>query len=245
MPTFADALPRLGPPWLQRSVAGRLMRGFGQILDDVVDRATFGVALRFPTDFVDPDALALIGRERRIRRGPNESAVTYARRLRPWWDMHRIRGGPYALLRECRAYIKAVADVAIDVVYYSGTRRWIDTNEMITRDSIVWGADGSGLWARIWIFLHFAAQITTTGGELLTDDLGHTLLIGLADPSDLEVLTAIPREWNAAHVQHTTVVVLSGLRRLWSYPQPVPTWADWGASGATWGSPPTIATIEA
>jgi hypothetical protein len=240
---FEFSLPRIAPRWLQRTVGGRLLGSIGKILDAVDERFVQGVGLRFPTDQVDAKALGYIGRERRIRRGPAEDAVTYARRLRPWWDEHQVRGGPYALLRQMHAYLLGLFNVRIDVVYIQGTRRWIDRDGTIMRDAVAWDNNQLGLWARIWVIVWLYDEITTDGGDTIVDDDGEALLFSAVEPSDIEVMRAIPREWNAAHVQLTTIVLLAGLRRLWNYPQPVPLWSEWGASGATWGDPPTITTI--
>jgi len=254
--TFVTGVTRAMPPWLKRTRGLRLLEAIGEQIDDVVDRTAEGVRLRFPYDAPDPGALALTGRERRIRRGPGESAATYARRLRGWWDAHRTRGGPYALLGQLYAFFLDWLDVRMDVVYHSGTRRWIDTAGAITRDAITWEADGTDSWARFWVFFHVPALIPGTGDTLITDagevlitEAGESLVTDAdISPSDLslaeqDIFTAIPREWSAAHVDKISVVLLWGERRLWAYPQPVPTWTAWGASGALWGEPPVVLEI--
>jgi hypothetical protein len=239
---YTENLVRISPPWLQRSVGGRLLRSIGALADEISSRIVQGVALRFPTDVVDPDALALTGQERRMLRGPAEDAVTYARRIRSWWDAHRIRGGPYALLEQFHAYLSGLLNVQIDCVYWSGTRRSISIDGVITRDSISWGADGSSEWSQIWLFLYLAADIVTTSDETLIDDDGNTLMFTIGDPDDLEVLRAIPREWSAAHIHRTTIVVLADYRQLWDYPPAILTWDD---DEGLWDDTPTITSFEA
>lgn len=143
--TFVGRIRRVSPPWLRRLNAARVMEGIADVLDEQVDRLVQGIKLRFPgapPRDPDPGALALTGRERRIRRGPGESAATYARRVRIWLDSHRTRGGPYALLEQLYAFFLDWLNVRMDVVYWSGTRRWIDEDGVITRDSITWSASG-------------------------------------------------------------------------------------------------------
>jgi hypothetical protein len=222
---FSGALLRRLPPWLQRTVGARVVQGMADPIDALVTSSVEAVKARLPVDAPDAAALGMIGAERRMRRGPGESAQTYARRIRTWWDAHRTRGGPYALLGQLDAYFQDWCNVRMDVVANSGLRRWVDAaatlgESVITRDSVTWDGDGSGRWARIWVFLHLSAAPTA------------------AD----EVFAAIPREWSAAHIDQTHVVLLWDARRLWNYPQPVPTWAAWGAT-STWGEPPTIITI--
>ncbi len=338
---YTTLVRRVTPPWLQRTVGGRLMQVLAGQADELVDKTIDAVLLRLPgaQATIDPGALALTGRERRIRRGPGEDAATYARRLRGWWDAHRTRGGPYALLGQLYAFFLDWLNVRMDVVYYSGTRRWIDEAGTITRDSIAWTAsgpepgdavalaanalpghttiqpisidgfpasppgrayqvrlrDGAGghelvtvddvsggllhltgavvgtysagpatveranvRWAHVWVFFYCPESIPgadriliTDDGDTLITDAGDTLVaestitVGAITDAERAIFAAIPREWSAAHVPYVTVVLLYGVARLWNYPQPVPTWAAWGASGATWGGPvPQIIIAE-
>lgn len=255
---YAVTIRDATPPWLQRTRGARLMVSLAEQADVLIDRMIEGVALRMPGALgpIDPTALALTGRERRIRRGPGEDAETYARRLRTWWDAHRTRGGPYALLGQLRAFFLDWLPVRMDVVYHSGTRRWMDENGVITRDSIVWNADGSGLWAQFWVFFHLPTQVPATGllltegDDTITTEDGDPIVAEMtASPDELtaeqlEVFTAIPREWSAGHIKTVHVVLLWSARRLWDYPQPVPTWDEWGAT-STWDEPPVLMEIEA
>lgn len=259
---YTSAYRRAVPPWLQRSVGARLMESLAAQVDTLVERTTDGVLLRFPglLQPVDENALAFTGRERRIRRGPFESPSRYARRLRGWWAAHRTRGGPYALLEQLRAYLGEFLTVRTDVVYYSGTRRWQDVDGTITRDAVTWSASGpSEGWAHVWVFLYVpetipireSTMLDESGDPILADDgseiLGvESVVPGSLTPEEAEIFLAIPREWSAAHIRTIRVVLLYSTARLWNYPQPVPTWSAWGASGATWGGPtPVILSTEA
>lgn len=333
---FQKLLVELSPPWLQRLTGGKALRALGAVVDELlVDRAVSGVKVRL-TDVESDEGLGLLGRERRIRRGPGESAASYARRLRRWWIDHRVRGGPYALLRQFHAYLLEYAPGQIDLVAQSGLRHVCDeTTGEITRDQITWGGDGDvagapvllagnalpgdielrptsigtfpvegryaltlrsgstsevvygigtstspygrvileapgvvgtylagpasvsrrfAKWARIWVFVHLGdllvdELLTEAEDELLLED-GDTLegevsvFGGVFGPEDEAVWAAIPREWNAAHVQRTTIVLLQGNARLWGYPVPVPTFAEWAASGAFGGVEPVLIRIE-
>lgn len=249
--SFERTIKRLCPPWLQRTVGVALMGAIGAELDGLLDRVDEGVRLRFPDALADhAEALARIGRERRIRRGPGENATTYASRLLPWWDEHRVRGGPYALLRQLHAFFLARLNVRMDVVYHSGTRRWADEAGTITRDAVTWDADGSDDWSQFWLFFYVGESdtlVTLDGDTLVT--LGGDGLVTLGGAAGLgsdeeEILSAIPREWSAAHILRITIVLLYGTARLWNYPQPVPTWAEWGVESNWGGNSPTIYVLE-
>jgi hypothetical protein len=343
-PTFVSMLARVVPPWLQRTQGAKLLGAFGDVLDDHVQLLADSALAPFPRSS-EPSALGYIGRQRRIRRGPAELADSYARRLRTWWDDHRTRGGPHALLRQYHEYLFDYAPGQIDVVYQLGTRFVADeVTGAITRSDIVWDGDGQGpgpwidlgadaattdtsitledpivpaafpfpfaieidngtsyelasvagrglgetpvyllddplganypaatsrarrvfqFWARVWIFVHLgssSALTTEAGADLLTES-GETLAAfsaggflldeltteagssltteadevlagivpiwgGVFDAYDDQVWSVVPREWSAAHVQRTTIVLLYGVGECWGYPQPMGTWDE-------------------
>ena len=247
---FEFAAKRVSPPWLRRLIGGAVMESFGVQIDTEVDRNTEGVNLRFPNGN-QADALGLIGQERRIIRGIGEGDFTFAARLREWWDAHRIRGNAYALLGQMHAYFLDTLNVPIQVVANSGTRVSIDTAGVITRDSITWNGDGNypTKWARVWIFLELSAPtyelplLTESGEPVLTED-GETILASVSifalSQSDIDSICAVPREWSAAHIDETHVILLFPGAELWGYQAdgtPVGTWADTDPSpGQVWQS---------
>lgn len=254
---FTTALRRVMPPWLQRTVGGKLLDAIGEQIEVLVERTALSVKLRFPGHdeaAIDEDALAYIGRDRRIRRGPEEDAATYARRLRLWWLTHQTRGNAYALLRQLYAYTVDWLPVRMDVVNHNGGRRWIDEDGVITADSITWGAGGTDEgWAHVWVFFYLPDTISLgfdflvdDDGDFLVDDDGNFLIADRTiSPSEITadesaIFTAVPREWSAAHIPFITVVLLYEDRRLWNYPQPVPTWLAWDDDGALWGDSPVM-----
>jgi hypothetical protein len=248
---FENEILRVVPPWLQRLRGEKLMRAFGSQIDALVERLRQGVKLRFPgydPANIDLEALATIGRERRIRRGPDEAATTYAARLLTWWDDHRGRGGAYALLRQLRAFwrdtlVHTLVDqngntlidsngnalttgLRIDVVYASGTRRRIDDEGTITRDAITWNADGTALWARFWVFFYLdvlTGFLVDDVGNHLIDSEGNALtwyrvFDGYLTESESTAFTIVPREWSAGHIDQLHVVLLYKNARLVGYP---------------------------
>lgn len=207
---IADLLSRVVPPWLQRTIGRSLMRGFGAALDDVQRESAEGVFARFPKAN-RPDVLAPIGSDRKIIRGLNEDADTYAARLVRWRIDHRTRGGPYALLRQLEAFW-STAPRQIDLVYASGTRFVLETDGTITKDAIASNADPAR-WSRCSIFYYLTEDETPISYALYRN------------------LMAIPREWSAAHVGEINVFALAGGCRVWGYP-PTP-WGEpepWGCA---------------
>lgn len=254
MRTFENTLIGRVTPWLRRTVGGPIMRGLGAPLDALAALSREAIKARFP-DATREDALAVIGKERRIRRGPIEDATTYASRLAPWLDDHRTRGGPYALARQLYLFWKTALGADFEIVYYSGRRFSVDgATGVVAMDDWTWSlgtADESGNGAQFWIFFHVtglsAILVDETGAEFVTDG-GATILAdilagGALTDAEAEEFRCVPREWNAAHVSKITIVLLYGTGRLWDYPDP-PTYTTW-ASTSTWGEPdPAIVTVE-
>lgn len=243
--SFVFAMLRVGPPWLRRAVGGAVMQGLGEPIENEVDRNLEGLRLRFPADGADEDALGLIGRERRILRGPGELASTFALRLRQWWDAHRIRGSAYALLRQLHAYFESTNNVPVTYVSNLGANMRIDSAGAIDRDGWIapgWTGDGAvpPYWARFFLFFEFPGTtfssplVDENGDPILTED-GEAILTEVdlyaLTASDLEEICAVPAEWSAAHIDRIYIALLPVDGILWGFPATL----EWGSPGKTWG----------
>jgi hypothetical protein len=184
IPSHLRTFEAVLPPWLLRLEGRKLFGALSDVLDDHRARLVAGVKLRFP-GLYSSDGLEFLSRERRIRRGPAEGPDAFARRLRRWWIDHRTRGNGFSLLQQLRAYLDGTLDPPFEVVSYLGVRHRIDGDGCITRDTIHWGSDESGHWARIWLFLR------TTATEI--------------DAATRETYAAILRDWIPAHVRPAKV----------------------------------------
>lgn len=197
--TFRDRLRQLTPPWLQTGNAEKLLYAMGIQLDVFADALLAGVRARFPGQYNPPDTLPLIGRERRIVRGPSETDDSYAARLIRWLDDHRRRGGPYAMLAQLHAYFSPNAFV-IDLVYVSGRRYKMNAAGAVTREDTAYSADGDpAQWSRWWLYFY-------------TDSFALPL-----SAADKAAAALVPREWNAGHCLGTIVIVPTGAE-FWNYP---------------------------
>lgn len=240
--TFKGIFRRMGPPWLSRAVGGAIREAIGEVIDDVVDKTALGVRYRFP--HADRgDALGYIGRERRMLRGPAEDDETFAARLLEWWDVHRIRGGPYALLRQLQAYLAGWLDIRIDCVANSGTHHWIATDGTITRGTISgWTGDGEHptKWARIFLIFHVGASelefvLLNEDGEPVLTESGENILVTVSiyalSDEDRRLFCTVAKEWSAAHIDRIYIRLLPADGILWGYPPDL----QWGDAGRTWG----------
>lgn len=206
-PTYRDAGFKLWPWGGRTGYIRRIYYAMQSQIDVLAQNLTAAMKLRFPGVF--PDALPYLGRERRIRRGRLESAPSYASRLDRWLTDHQRRGGPYALLEQL--YATLPTHFPIDLVYKSGRRFRMDASGNITTDIL--SVIPTTQWAR-WTLYYFTDAYPTLSAE------------------DIEDLTIIPKEWNAAHCQGV-VIILPSDGELWGYP----TGRLWGESG-TWGHHP-------
>lgn len=194
--TFRDTLRKLCPPWLQNGLAEKVLYSIGVQLDAMGDAVVAGVKMRFP-DLYSAEPLALIGAERRIRRGALEDDATYASRLRTWLMDHRTRGGPYALLTQLYRYY-APNTFRIDLLYKSGLRFSMELDGTINRDFM--GGVDAPMWSR-WVLIYYPGPHTPP----------------YSDP-ELDDLAVIPREWIAEHCLAALFLFANPDDEIWDYP---------------------------
>jgi hypothetical protein len=190
--TFRDTLERVLPPWLKGPVGLRIMFSLSVQLDAAGDALIAGIKIRFPNVY-SAESLGLIGRERRIRRGLVELDATYAGRLVRWWEDHKRRGGPYALLAQLYHHYAPNAFPLL-LAYRSGATFQMAPDGSVVRDTT--RSPNVLEWSH-WLLLYFTDTVT------------------IADADDLKT---IPREWIAAHCLGLLVLMPTGAR-LWGFPQ--------------------------
>lgn len=227
--THRDEIRKRSAPWLRIGLAQKILYAIGLHCDGWADALAAGVKLRFP-GYYDNQSLPLLGRERRIPRGRNESHASYAQRLARFLTDHRRRGGPYAMLTQLYHYFHPV-NFTIDLVYYSGRRFTLvqellmlgaPVDEAITRDDVVWTPDSNAAkWARWWL-IYYTDQWASTPPTA-------------AEETELRL---IPRQWNAAHALGT-IVLFPSTAELWNWP-PGRTWNESG----TWNTSGTVRYLE-
>lgn len=221
--TLRDMIRRISPPWLQLENAYRLTYTLGFIADSILDSGYAALRLKMPGAY-DYSTLALIGQERKLRRGLTETDEGYALRLRRWWAAARGRGNPYELIQQLRAYNPP--GTGIEVIYRSGRRFSLNSSgEVVIDDLTGWNPDSTPeLWATYTI--------------ILNTDIYHSLT-GAEQARALQDLKAMVVDLNAGHC-HGRIDIMASDSNLWSALPPPPgdpdlsTWADsdtWAASG--------------
>jgi len=199
--TWRDRMRESVPTWLRSGVAEKLLYAIGVQVDALTDAASAAVKLRMPGVY-SSESLALLGRERRIRRGPRESSDNYAERLDRWLIDHQTRGGPYALLNQLHAFYSP-NNFQIRLVYRSGRCFDMAADGTITRSRVTWSPDNQPeKWARWWLIYSWPTtfRAVRTFGEpgLKFDDGSTTYGSGLSSRV-IYTLRVVPQDWNAAH----------------------------------------------
>lgn len=175
--TFRALVKKLGPKWLVRETVevpgrtpvetdNRTLYTTALVRDAFAERIRLGVLARFPiADSTPADALAEIGADRRVFRGPDEPEAAFCERARRWLDDWRLAGSPWSILEQVRAYC---SPHAVRVRIYTNRGDCYTINRDGTRSrarDTAWDWDGDTTrWARWWLVIYpdagapFAAQ---------------------------------------------------------------------------------------
>lgn len=211
--TFRDTIRSISPKWLQGPIAGGLLYAFGLHLDVLVDATAAAVRRRFPGLDDYGDEIEPLGRERRIRRGRTEPDASYAGRMADWLGDHRMRGGPYSMLRQLHGYY-TVSPRSVDIVYENGRRFHMTAGGVVTRDVIPWIAPTSRP-SRYWVVISWPEGVRGDGnwGDAGTWDDGGLWNFNIADLSGATAqdLRVVPADWQPAHAIGYVCLLPSGL----------------------------------
>lgn len=154
---FRDLMREVSPGFLRQKWGERFMYAPGLVLDGIMEWALLGVKARFP-DKAPDDALAALGRDRRIRRGFAEPAAIYRLRLKRWLQTHKTRGNAFTLMEEIRSYLHGYA-VRIRCVNDRGSWQTIhpDGTYEVNRLTGNWDWDGrfpATARTRFWVIIY-------------------------------------------------------------------------------------------
>jgi len=246
---WKNAALRQVPPWLTRAIGRAVTKGMASPVDEMQANTAEAITLRFPGGsdennvVIHPEALSLLGRERRILRGPGEADETFAERLRGFWDAHRTRGGAYALLQQMHDFFLSTNNAPIQYINQVGASVTIDAAGAFTRSTIdTWTGDGQNptQWARFFLVFYLDGEtisvplVTEDGEPVVTED-GEAITVEVSifdlDAEDIETLCAVPREWSAAHIDRIYIVLMPAGGYAWG----LPPGTRWGDPGLTWG----------
>lgn len=203
---------RLLPSWLREGDGELVSYSLGVILDAFLTRMHQGVHARFP-GHAPEDALAYLGRDRKIVRGINEPAEAYAARLVRWLADHRRRGSAFALMDQLAAYLQI--PLRIRTVDTRGTwfTREGDGSTSVFLDRANWDWDGAppAEWGKFWVILYPPAELwvrdgTWGDGEVWGGTPSQTWG-STASPEEVVRVRSIVRTWKPAHARCVSVIV--------------------------------------
>lgn len=95
--------PPAGPRWIFGPNAQAFLFSMIAPLDAMQEWLFQGIQSRFP-GLGPPEADAYVARDRKIRKGPNESRDAWAARARGWLNAWRRAGSPFAILEQLAGF---------------------------------------------------------------------------------------------------------------------------------------------
>jgi hypothetical protein len=152
---FRTAFYKFLPWWLTEDEGEKVWFSLGLIVDAFLERLRQGALARFP-EYCPPDALKYHGRDRKIVRGIQETDAAFAERLIRWLDDHKVRGNPYALMEQLRAYCGG--NIMVRTVDRRGN--WFTIAADGTKSAVLktgnwdWDDGGTERWARFWVIIY-------------------------------------------------------------------------------------------
>lgn len=164
------------PSWIRAGAGEDLLKAFGAHIDLLADSFVYAAKTRFASE--KGQNLGLVGENRGLQRGFQESDDSYSERLRVWRAEHSRRGTGVALLNQVRiAMGTSIQNTRL--VYRNGVKYTLYPNGTVLRSNTTeFSANGPAeQWARWWLIVD---------GTIL-------------DSSVIQSLRIITQEWNAAH----------------------------------------------
>lgn len=162
----------LAPRWLTEGEGELVGYSLDLVKDAFLARLFYGHMARFPQQGPDgsaapSDALAAMGRDRRIFRAINETDASYAERLLPWLDNRRTTGNPFTLMKRLAEYCGPLPSFRTVDDRGNWCSRAADGTETYLLDQGNWNWDGArpaGSWSRFWVIIYPNGLWTTGPG---------------------------------------------------------------------------------
>lgn len=232
--SFRTLRKALAPRWLTEEEGELVGFSLDVQVDAFVERLRLGLLARFPSYGPD-DALAAMGRDRRVVRGINESTASYINRLLPWLDDRKRQGNPFALLQKLAEYMGPLPKIrTVDARgnwftrNVDGTFSWV-----LNSGNWHWDEDPPQKWSKFWVIIYPNGlwspwpnnwgDASGPGWGTPTGSLGSTM------PADVvDTLRSIVSDWHPAGT-HCVNIILAFDNASFdpSSPEPDGLWAHW------------------
>jgi hypothetical protein len=221
-PTFRETRKFLGPSWLTDGDGQLVGWSLDVVKDAFIERLRLGLLARFPQNgpngqTAPDDALAAIGRDRRIVRGINEASVTYAARLLRWLDDWKTAGNPFAVMKQLSAYVgKAATFRTVDArgnwYSYSGSA-FAPSQVVLNAANWDWDGDIYALahWSRFWVIIYpngiwLPGPYNFNPAAPLFGD-GRYTFGTTATPEQVATVKAIVSDWKPAGTRCVNIII--------------------------------------
>lgn len=247
--SFRTIFKKLLPWYLTRGEGEKVAYSLNLLRDEFAEATRQSLLARWPS-YCTPDALPLLGRDRRIVRGLNESADSYRARLLPWLDNHRVRGNAFELLRQLRAYLNA--QIRVRTVDRRGNWFTIEANGtesfLLNEGNWDWDELPASRWSRFWVIIYSTAGVpwsvrSGTWGDLVdskTNCLGFTATV-----EQIATIRAIIRDWQPDGTRCEWVIVaFDGSSFDPTTPEPDGTWRLFGKQSGANRVPARLSTAR-
>ena len=227
---YQTYLQALVPTAFQDAVGQAFVGALASGIDSAADRLAQSVKAKL-SGLSPADALAAVGAERIIERGPSESDAVYSARLQGAWDTWPWAGTPYGLLNSFKGLGYPNTGVVLAQVR-GGRVCSLDAGGnfvVATAGNSLWSTDAlkapvaspydQSFWSKFDV-LFVSPFVSSWGG-------GSTLPSSSSD--EVNRIRRIIAAWKPAHATCNRIAVLT-TAKWWGYP----TTQVWGAATGNW-----------
>lgn len=212
---FRTLRKALGPTWLT-SEGDSLLVGYSLDLmrDAFVERLRLGLMARFPQQDkagtpAPSDAIAAMGRDRRVVRGLNESDASYITRLLAWLDDRKTSGNAFTLMQRLSEYLGA--GCVFRTVDNSGNwyTRAVDGTRTLLINQANWDWDhNSAKWSRFWVVIYPPSSLWVPENTWGTGTWGDGGTWGTtATVDEVTTVRSLIADWKPAGTRCVNIIV--------------------------------------
>ncbi len=252
----------MGPPWLvSEGESGQLGYVLDLLKDAFIERIRLGLLARLPQNdptgetTAPPDALAAMGRDRRVVRAISETDAAYAARLLNWIDDRYTTGNPFTMLRKLAEYTGPLCSFRTVDVRGNWFSRAADGTETVSLSAANWNWDGdmSGdAWSRFWVIVYPNGLWTTGDDQLWGDaatqawgDLGRGVWGCSATPDQIQTLRFIVADSKPAGTRCINIILAFDAASFNpASPEPDGLWSRWSKNVAGVQVPARLSTAR-
>lgn len=203
--SFVRTRPKVTARWLTEGDGGLVGYSLDLLKDAFVTRLALGLQTHFPVTAPD-DAIAAMGRDRRVRRGRSETLAAYAQRLIRWLDDRKTAGNPFALMQKVSEYTGPGPKFRTFDPRGNCFTREVDGSTSYLLRQGNWDWDGRPLdslgrtrWSRFWLVI-YPNGLWTEGagwGDADAPAWGDNNVTwgSTATPEDVETVRFIVSDW--------------------------------------------------